>query len=83
MRSAPNHAGPKSGDLVEQLPAQSLLHTRGGAVRDHGAVVVEPGAQQDRGGGGNQRQDRGLAAEHAGQEAAEKRKPGDPDRQRR
>ena len=67
-------------DLVVQQPAQRLLHAHGGAVRDHGAAVVERGAQHDGDAGARQRPDqRGgrRALEHAGEEAAEEHEAGD------
>ena len=80
LRAEPG--GAEGDDLVEQAAARRFLHARGGAVGDHGAVVVEPGAQQDRGGRGHQRQDPGFAAEHPGQERAKKGKARDAHRQR-
>ena len=76
---------PERDDLVVQAAAQRLLHARRGAVRDHGAHVVEPGAQQDGGQGADQRDDQlggRRAAEQPGEELAEEGEPGDADRQR-
>ena len=65
--------------------AQRLLHARRGAVRDHGAHVVEPGAQQDRGERGHQRHHqfgRRRRAEQPGEELAEEGEARDADGQR-
>ncbi len=77
--------GTEGDDLVVEPGAQGFLHAGGGAVGDHGARVIEPGAQQDAGGGGDQGPGelRGrVAAEHAGEEAAEKGESGDADEKR-
>ena len=39
--------GTEGDDLVVKQPAQRLLDVHGGAVRDHGAAVVERRAQHD------------------------------------
>ncbi len=77
--------GAKGYDLVVEAATQRLLHTRRGAMRDHGAHVIEPGAQQD--GGQRARQwdhqlGRRRGAEQPGEELAEEGEPGDADRQR-
>ena len=53
LRAEPS--GTERDDLVVEAPAQRFLHARRGAVRDHGAHVVEPGPQQDRGERAHQR----------------------------
>ncbi len=46
VRSPANQAGPSSVDLVVELEAQDLLHARSGAVRHHGALVLEKRANE-------------------------------------
>ncbi len=77
--------GAEGDDLVVELGAEGFLHACGGAVGDHGARVVEPGAQQDGDGGGGEGPGElrgGGAAEHAGEEAAEEGEAGDADEER-
>ncbi len=80
VRSAPNQAGPRATILSYKQPPQRLLDVHGGAVRDHGAAVVQRRSQHDGNAGARQRPDeRGGwgVLEHAGQEAAEEHEAGD------
>ena len=77
--------GAECHDLVVEPSAQRLLHPCRGAMRDHDAHVVEPGAQQDGGERGDQRDDQfagGCRAEQAGEELAEEGEARDADGER-
>ena len=83
LRAEPG--GAEGDDLVVQPAAQRLLHAHGGAVRDHGAAVVERRAQHDGDAGAGQRPDQhggGRALEHAGEEPAEEDEARDAEGQR-
>ena len=57
VRSAPNQAGPERDDLVVQPAAQRLLDAHGGAVRHHGALVLQAGAHEHHGRHGSRQKD--------------------------
>ena len=75
--------GAEFRDLVVELEAQHFLHARGGAVREHGARVLEHAAQDHRGGGRRGRQHQrggGRAVKDAREHCAQEHEPRHADR---
>ena len=73
---------PQLGELVVEAAAQILLHAVGGAVRDHGTLLLDPAAQDDGCGHPDGRQchrSPAGAAEHLRQQHTEQHEPGDAD----
>jgi hypothetical protein len=72
--------GPEAHEMVVQPPAEPGLHAERGVVRDHRAGVLDqgPGGDHEGDGGDGEGQGRQAGArQHAGQEPAEQREPGD------
>ena len=74
---------PQLRDVIVDHQPQMGLDDCSRAVRDHVSVIIEPAAQQYHPGDQRDRQDHSLdriAAEHPGQEPAQKTEPGDTHR---